>query len=355
MRFAPDEDQLALREAIGVSLVKLCDAATVRRAWDAGSAPMLRGLWSELTALGVPSVLAPESVGGLGLGWVTAVLILEEVGRAAVPLPLLETMAVVVPTLVASGDPGAMLPSVLEGRLILSASVCLPRPAAPVVDGSVGDAIGADHPLGGGGHRFPGGTIADGVLIGCGERVAVYRIDQLSTEPVDSVDRARHLAKATPFGDGVILPGATAAQANRFGALAAAAELIGLGARMLDLAVEHVKGRTQFGVPIGSFQAVKHRLADVLLALEFARPAVWNAAYAIDHDLPDVDRAISMAKAMASDASAQAAGAALQCHGAMGYTDEYDLHLWMKRSWALAAAYGGAAWHRDQVGRALGI
>ena len=139
---------------------------------------------------------------------------------------------------------------------------------------------------------------------------------------------------------------------DRYGdppALAAAAQLVGLGQRMLDMTVEYVKERKQFGVPIGSFQAVKHQLADALKELAFARPAVWRAASTLE------SRDVSMAKAMASDAARFVGRQALQCHGAIGYTVEADLHLYLKRSWALAAAWGDAAWHRDRVGRALGI
>src|SRR5688500_6932542 len=105
---------------------------------------------------------------------------------------------------------------------------------------------------------------------------------------------------------------------------------------MLDLTVGYVTERQQFGVPIGSFQAVKHHLADAALALEFARPAVWRASWSVAHASPTRSRDVSMAKAMASDAAELVGRKALQCHGAIGYTVEADLHLFMKRAWALA-------------------
>ena len=130
--------------------------------------------------------------------------------------------------------------------------------------------------------------------------------------------------------------------------------LIGLGQAMLDLTVSYATERQQFGVPIGSFQAVKHHLADAALALEFARPAVWRAAWSVAHAEATRARDVSMAKAMASDAAELVGRKALQCHGAIGYTVEANLHLYLKRTWALARAWGDAAHHTDRVADALG-
>jgi alkylation response protein AidB-like acyl-CoA dehydrogenase len=130
-------------------------------------------------------------------------------------------------------------------------------------------------------------------------------------------------------------------------ALAAAGELIGLGQHMLDLTVEYVKVRQQFGQPVGAFQAVKHLLANALLELELARPFVYRAAYEPN------SLHISMAKAAASDAAHHCARAALQGHGAIGYSYEHDLHIWMKRTWSLEPAWGSAAWHRERIARQI--
>jgi len=139
---------------------------------------------------------------------------------------------------------------------------------------------------------------------------------------------------------------------DRYGeepALAAAAQLMGLGHRMLAMTVDYVKQRNQFGVPIGSFQAVKHQLADALKELAFARPAVWRAG------VTRTPRDISMAKAMASDAASFVARRALQCHGAIGYTVEYELHRYLKQTWVLARSHGDAAWHRERIAKEIGI
>jgi alkylation response protein AidB-like acyl-CoA dehydrogenase len=137
------------------------------------------------------------------------------------------------------------------------------------------------------------------------------------------------------------------------GALACAAQLVGLAVRLLELAVAHVTVRTQFGVPVGSQQAVKHHLADVRLGIEYARPVVWRAAYALAHDEPAAARDCSFAKVYAGNAAWTAAKSALQCHGAIGYSAEHDLHLFLKRVWALDAAWGTRARHRRAVADAV--
>jgi alkylation response protein AidB-like acyl-CoA dehydrogenase len=119
--------------------------------------------------------------------------------------------------------------------------------------------------------------------------------------------------------------------------------------------VEYVKEREQFGVPIGSFQAVKHHLADAAAQLTFARPLVYQAAWSIAVGHDDRSRDVSTAKAVVSDAAELVGRKALQCHGAIGFTTEADLHLYLKRTWALARSWGDSAWHRDRVGVALGV
>lgn len=141
--------------------------------------------------------------------------------------------------------------------------------------------------------------------------------------------------------------------ANDRAALGAAAQLNGLAARMIEMTVAYVKDRNQFGVPVGSYQAVKHHLANAHLKVEYARPVAYRAAYALTHREADASRDVSFAKVYANEAAALAAKAALQCHGAIGYSFEYDLHLWMKRVWVLQAAWGTTAFHRARVADAI--
>jgi alkylation response protein AidB-like acyl-CoA dehydrogenase len=124
---------------------------------------------------------------------------------------------------------------------------------------------------------------------------------------------------------------------------------------MLTMTIGHVNSRRQFGVPVGSFQAVKHQLADAYLVIEFARPAVLAAGWAQAAAAGDAAEQTSIAKVLASDAAVSVARAAIQCHGAIGYTTEYDLHLFVKRAWALAASWGSASWHRRRLAAALGL
>jgi alkylation response protein AidB-like acyl-CoA dehydrogenase len=171
-----------------------------------------------------------------------------------------------------------------------------------------------------------------------------------------AVDGARRLF-ALDVGSGTELVSGEparvlAARAFDRGALGVAAMQLGLAGRMIDLAVAHVKVREQFGQPIGSFQAVKHHLADALLALEMARPLVYRAAVSVSRDDPHGSLHVSMARARADLAARVAARKSLQCHGAIGYSFEYDLHFFMKRSWSLASSFGTTTFHRDRVAAA---
>ncbi len=137
------------------------------------------------------------------------------------------------------------------------------------------------------------------------------------------------------------------------GALSTAAQLLGVAQTLLDTAVEYAQVREQFGKPIGAFQAVKHALADACIQLEFARPLVYRAAHSMTERDDECSLHVSLAKAYASEAAHHVSRAALQVHGAIGYSFEADLHLWMKRAWALGAAWGDAAWHRDRIGKQI--
>jgi hypothetical protein len=330
MRFGFDAEQLHLRDALAAMLAKECDQALLRAAWEAGGPSPARGLWKALAEMGVVGLVAPEEAGGSDAGEVTLALALAEAGRAAAPLPLVETAAIAVPLLAASGDPKGVLPDVVAGRLMVTAAA--------------GDGLLA-----------PAAVTAELFLILEPGGARLLERDEVVVEAVASVDRTRELGRVSPRAAGTALDTRDGPEPAELGALATSAQLIGLGQEMVRTTVEYVKGRHQFGAPIGSFQAVKHHLADAWTALEFAAPAVWYAAYALQNRQGDMSRAVSMAKAMASDAARLAARKALQCHGAMGYTEEYHLHMWMKRAWALAPTYGTATEHRERIARDLGI
>jgi alkylation response protein AidB-like acyl-CoA dehydrogenase len=324
MRFAFTDDQLAFRDAVRELLANECPPSVVRDAWDNADGRSAKA-WRALGEMGVLGAAAPEATGGLGLTPLDLVLITEETGYVALPEPFVEHALVAVPAL---PDDDPRLSDAATGAITITA------------------ALGGDP-------YAPYAETADAIVVDDDDALLLIPRADAVLAPATSVDGARRLAwvewePAPPIGD-------EQARDNAFdrGALGAAAQLLGLARRMLDLTVDYAKERQQFGVPIGSFQAVKHHLADARIAIEFARPLVYRAAWSMTHDHPDASTHISMAKALASDAATLTARQALQCHGAIGYSFEYDLHLFMKRAWALAATWGDAAWHRARVGRAI--
>ncbi len=207
------------------------------------------------------------------------------------------------------------------------------------------------------GDLVPFGQVAALIVVREGDTMLSFGRGDLDLIPEVTVDGSRLLSRVVSARGGSVLtddPAATEAAWQR-GVLGTCALLTGLSRRMLELTVGYVKQREQYGVPIGSFQAVKHALASALLAVEFARPAVLAAAWAQAAGEPDAARQTSAAKVLATDAALGVARTAIQCHGALGYTTEYDLHLFAKRVWALAAAWGDPAAHRALIADSLGV
>jgi alkylation response protein AidB-like acyl-CoA dehydrogenase len=329
--FGFDDDQIGFRDAVRDLLDKECPPEVVRGAWESPPGALDRAVWSRLDDMGVLTTLVPEAAGGLGLDERSLVLVLEETGRAALPHPIVDSAAVAAPLIAESGG----------------------GPAARTEDlGMVATDLAGPH--------VACAADADWLLLRDPASPGLHLVDPRSVvlRSVDTVDRGRRAATVEwlPAPGTLVVddPAAVEDAADR-GAFGAAAQLVGLGQRMLDLTVAYVIEREQFGVPIGSFQAVKHRLADALRDLAFARPAVHRAAHSLATRSPDRRRDVSMAKALSSDAARAVGRAALQCHGAIGYTVEHDLHLYLKRTWALAVAWGDAASHRDRVGAAIGL
>lgn len=357
MRFAFTDDQVAFRDAVADLLAKECPPEVVRGAWpdrvdDHGAnkgegaraeSTQVEKVWQDLAEMGVLGIGVSEANGGLGMGALDWVLLAEETGYAALPHPFIETAVVAAPLLDQVGDPHEVLGELVDGR----------RQASVLPLGSTlvpwGDAVT---------YLLTVEAGADGVW--------TTRRVQRGLAVGDQEDRRRTLADVLDAGRRVTQLGAWQTDAGFAsgpvveaafdrGALATAAQLVGLGRRMLDLTVEYVKERKQFGVPIGSQQAVKHHLADSAMRLRFAAPAVYGAAWSVANGDPHAGRAVSTAKALASDAARFTGRRALQCHGAIGYTVECDLHLYLKRAEALARTWGDAAWHRSRVAADLGI
>jgi len=329
MQFTFTDEQDMFRDTVRELFADLCPADAVRATWDNADG-RVPGLWSALAEMGVLSVLAPESAGGLGMDEVDFVRILEEAGYAGVPDPLMEHAAIAVPALAEAASP--LLEAAIAGET--TCTVALSDGAYAVGAG------GADLVV----------IERDGALIAATEWTA---------EKSTSIDQSRRLSRLTEVVESEKLAGADPALAFDRAALGTAAQCVGVARRLLDATVDYVSERHQFGKPVGSYQAVKHHLADVRLGVEFAAPLVYRAAWSLahpeSHDAATRGRDVSMAKASASDAVDKACRAALQCHGAIGYTFEYDLQLWLKRGWALAASYGDSRMHRDRVAEALGL
>lgn len=307
MKFALDAEQRDFAASIDAAL-GAADVPAALRAWAAGDTAPGRRIWDRLSGLGVTALAVPEKYDGIGAHPVDLVVACERLGRWCVPGPVTESIAVA-PILLADDERSAALAS---GDLI--ATVAVP----PVVPW----AVDAD---------------AAGLILLAAEGVVV---DAVAGDVRESVDPSRRLFSITAAGP---TQAAAVGRAFEFGALATAAQLVGAGQAMLDMTVEYAKQRSQFGRLIGSYQAIKHKLADVHIALELARPLLYGAALTLDI------RDVSAAKAAASDAALLAARAALQTHGAIGYTAEHDLSQWLLRVQALRSAWGDPTFHRRRV------
>ena len=307
MKFETSAEQREFARSLR-ELLSAADVATVARAWAARDAAPGRKLWSRLGDLGVLELGDASS----GAHPVDLVIAFVELGRAAVPGPYVESVAVL-PIVLADRDRQAM------------ATLAVPPCAPYACDAAVADVV----------------YLLDGTTL---HAASVAR-------ELTSVDRTRRLASVT--ADVVVAEDVDAQRAYELGALATAAQIHGAGLSVLDRAVDYAKQRTQFGKPIGSFQAVKHQLADALVAIELARPLLFGAALAVADDSATLARDVSAAKVACTDAAYVASRAALQVHGAIGYTSEYDLALWLTKIRALVSAWGTQTEHRARVLRAI--
>jgi alkylation response protein AidB-like acyl-CoA dehydrogenase len=355
MRFAVAEEAAALRDASDALLSERVTTALIRSAWEngrdtaavpgaaggaggsGGSSPRVdtvRDIWRGLAEIGLTGALVAAESAGLGLDENALPPVLNRIGYCGLPVPAVETVAVAAPLLAAAGHPA--LPDVLSGAALITANL---------------DAAAE------GGLPVPFLMVADYALLRVGDEVRLYERGEVDAEPVQTLDGSRQLARlrCSPAGGMTLATGPAAAAAWQRGVLGTAAVLVGLAERMLSMTVDYVAARRQFGVPVGSFQAVKHRLADAYVAVEFARPAVLAAGWSQAAAVADAAGQTSVAKVLASDAASVVARAAIQCHGAIGYTTEYDLHLFAKRAWALAASWGSAGWHRRRLAVSMGL
>ena len=376
MDFAFSEEQEMLRASAREFLAKECPSSYVRRmmetdgAWD-------EALWKKLAEMGWTGLGIPDAYGGVGT-FLDLVVILEEAGRALLPGPYFSTMGLAVPALLEAGSDvqnREVLPRIAAGDA--RATVALTEPSGRwdaegvslsaqrsgggwVLDGIklfVPDAAVADHTIVAARTRSAG---EDGITL----FLVRGRPPGLTVNPLKTMDMTRRWYELR--FDGLQLPAdavmgtvdqgwAPLRRALDWAEAALCAEMVGGAQHVLDTSVEYAKTRHQFGKPIGIYQAVSHRLADMLLETESARSATYYASWAVDADAPDRSLAASMAKAYTSDAYRRAAGNGIQVHGGIGFTWEHDMHLYFKRAKASEVTLGDATYHRELVAQALDL
>ena len=322
MDFDLSEQQRALRDAARELLDSAASRERVRAVIDAPDG-YDAGLWAAMGEQGWLALELPEVEGGLALTFVEVAVLCEEVGRHVAPAPFLSN------TLALAGITRAIADSEISERLQTGAAV-----------GCVG---------------FGGEVVVDAPIADVALLVTADEVRMVTLEPRPDAQPAMDVTRRVAWVEGGE-PIAGAALADELldrGAVAYAAEILGAAERMLEVSVDYAKVREQFGRPIGSFQAVKHRLADMLVDVEGIRSATWYAAWAVANEAPDRALAASTAKAWASEAGPRVIDGALQVHGGIGFTWEHDLHLYLKRVHLDARQFGDATLHHDRIVRGL--
>jgi alkylation response protein AidB-like acyl-CoA dehydrogenase len=332
MNFDFTDDQQAIKRTAHELLADRFRPERVRELAESGEYD--RGAWAELVELGWPGIYVAESHGGQGLGLVELVILVEELGYALAPSPFLSNAAAGL--LVQHGGSDEQRERLLPG-------IAAGDPLATIGErrGEVAIAPDADA--------------AESVVVieggvGPGPAANVQRAE--GAERVDSIDSTRALYRVQVGGGEPLDDAAPGLDRAR---VALAAELVGVTQRAMEMAVAHAREREQFGRPIGAYQAVSHRCAQMLLEVEGARSATYYAAWAGDHEPETLPLAASMAKAYASDAGTRVSSSALQVLGGIGFTWEHDLHFLLKRARADAHFLGGAREHRDRVAELAGL
>ena len=368
MDFAFSPDQELLRGTARAFLDEHVTPTVVRALWNDPRGER-DDLWKEMARLGWLGLALPEAHGGSALGMVESAIVLEELGRVACPGPYLETI-VAARALEEAGNPAQQvrwLPAVAGGAA---------RATVALLDAELDwrpEATATRAEPGPGGTRLTGvkqwvpwAHVADVLLVPARgpDGLSLFLVEAgtegLDVSPVPAMDPG--MRWSTVRLDGVQVGpdarlGETGAGAGlldgllRRGAVGAAAVMLGAARRCLDMSVAYAKVREQFGQPIGSFQAIRHRCAEMLLEVENAHAATYYAAWALDAGAEDAALAASVAKAYVSEAARKVCGEAIQVHGGIGFTWEFDLHLYFKRAKALEATWGDADYHRELVVR----
>ena len=332
MNFIFTEEQTQFKDAIKSFLAEECAPASIRDGWQKNKSFNLER-WKNLIELGVLSSNLPEEKGGLGMDQVTLAMMVEEMGYAGLPEPVAEQIFLV----------NDVIPF-------------LPKNITEAVESNYNDGtqyIALAHPL------APNPLFlndAAGLILLDNSECKFIAKDDMDFEIISSNDPSRELFKVSSMNDAIStsenFAELNSAVSSR-GSLMTAALLIGLAQKMVDLSSIYVLDRTQFGKPIGSFQAVKHMLADVAVKIEFAKPAVYRAAYSLSENNPKSALHCAHAKLMCAQAAELACKNSIQAHGAMGYTWEMDLHIYMRKAWSMMACWGNEDKQQELIFKTL--
>jgi alkylation response protein AidB-like acyl-CoA dehydrogenase len=290
--------------------------------------------WSELAELGWPGIFVGEELGGQGLGTVELVILMEELGHSLAPVPFLSNAAAGLALQHAGSD--AQKERWLEGV------------ATGQARGTVGTLRDGAAAL------VPDADSAEVIVLLDGDGATVHEASSCEIEPLATIDQTRRYSRVSPGAAGEPLEGDVTGAADRM-AVAAAAELVGISQRVMEMAVEYARDRKQFDRPIGAYQAISHRCADMLRETESARSATLWAAWTAESEPETLSEASSMAKALASDAGWNVSASALQVHGGIAFTWEHDLHFFLKRAKVDGTLFGSARAHRDRVADIHGL
>jgi alkylation response protein AidB-like acyl-CoA dehydrogenase len=327
-----------------------------------------RELWDKLTETGAFSMLVPEAFGGMGRSFVDLALVLEEYGRALVPAPVAETIAAtdVIVRFATEEQKTRLLPQVAQGRLKIVPAITETDAGYDPSDITVtARPVGNGWSLSGRKILVPHAATADLIMIavrfGEGGSLGLALIENgregislREQSTLDPSSRFHELAldNVAVVQDDVIggesLPASVDRLLDASGVIAATL-MTGIAGKVLDNSVAYAVQRTQFGKPIGTFQAIKHRCADMAMAIDASRSAAYYAAWALAEEAPDRAKAVSMAKSYCGDASRFVCNEGIQIHGGIGFTWELGLHFYLRRAKVLEYAYGDAAYHRERV------
>jgi alkylation response protein AidB-like acyl-CoA dehydrogenase len=350
MRFELSEDQQLLRDSTRDFLAAELPLEKSRRIMEHEPRGFDTDVWQRFAEMGYLGIHLPTSAGGQALGIVELAIVLEEMGRACAPGPFLD-VALAAALLVAAGQQDELLAAIAAGRKI----VTLARDDSAFAGRAASEAHVANGRLRGAKYFVPFAAQADALLVVT--PAGIHRVDPpFATEPMPTLDVAQRFARvaidhpAERLGDASLL-----ARLDVVAATAAAAMLLGVMSRAFEITLDYVKTRQAFGRPIGAFQALQHRLADMLLRVESTRSAVYRAAWCIDHEDTDAPLAAASAKAYAGDASRLVCGESIQMHGGIGFTWELDVHFFVKRAKTLESHYGSTETQLERALAAAGL